>query len=449
MSITCVSLLVVKLFLLLWVFQTISRSDTISWTLLVYFKTRNSCFCHKFLNFRYLRKFPTLPSKLPLFDKEFTKEKYANKCVIKYVIYILKKPVTRCDPILKVYQYVKENGFTLQIHPVQTYDGYILNVHRIVKSNGEAEEKTSRKPYKGVIYLQHGLMCCSADWMVPGGIAYVLAGHGYDVWMGNFRGNIFSLKHTHLSHKTNDFWQFSWDQHGIVDLPAMIHYVMKSTKVSTIRYIGHSMGTTSLFVMLNEFPEMNNIIDYCVAMAPVAHIPNMTGLQKKYLNHVYLGLKVIKAIRLYNLTFYKAYFVPKILEFLALFVNGFHSASDERFDQISDFAPAGTSIFTVTQYIKNHKVKDFMTRDCDNIYSLSEVKVPITSWFSDADWASCEADARAIDMQLGSLIREVKQVPLENYGHLDFLWDVRSAEGLYRLIAEDIGRYDKSLDAEM
>ena len=90
-----------------------------------------------------------------------------------------------------------------------------------------------------------------------------------------------------------------------------------------------------------------------------------------------------------------------------------------------------------------------MTRDCDNIYSLSEVKVPITSWFSDVDWASCEADARAINMQLGSLVREIKQVPLENYGHLDFLWDVRSAEGLYRLIAEDIGRYDKSLDAEM
>ena len=190
MSITCVSLLSVQLFLLLWFYETLTRSDTISWSLLVYFKTRNSCFCHKILNFRYLRKFPTLP----LFDKEFTKEKYANKCVVKYVIYILKKPVNRCDPILKVYQYVKENGFTLQIHPVQTYDGYILNVHRIVKSNGEAQEKTSRKPYKGVIYLQHGLMCCSADWMVPGGIAYVLAGHGYDVWMGNFRGRYYICK---------------------------------------------------------------------------------------------------------------------------------------------------------------------------------------------------------------------------------------------------------------
>ena len=101
----------------------------------------------------------------------------------------------------------------------------------------------------------------------------------------------------------------SWDEMGKYDIPAMIDQIINITEQEKIFYIGHSMGTTSLFVMLNEFPEMNNIIDYCVAMAPVAHIPHMTGPQKRYLNYVYLGLKVIKAIRLYNLTFYKAYFV--------------------------------------------------------------------------------------------------------------------------------------------
>ena len=431
--------MIVKFFLLLWWFEAITRSDVITWTSIVYFKTRHSCFCYKFWNFRYLRKFPTFR----LFEKDFKEEDYATICVtMKYLLYILARRTIRCDPILTVYKYVKENGFNLQIHPVQTYDGYILNVHRIVR------KELSRKPYKGVVYLQHGLMCCSADWMVPGGIAYVLADHGYDVWMGNFRGNVFSLGHTHLSHKTNDFWYFSWDQHGIVDLPAMIHYVMKSTKVKTIRYIGHSMGTTSLFVMLNEFPEMNNIIDYCVAMAPVAQIPHMVGFQKRCMHWAYFGLKVVKFIRLYNLTFYKAYFVPRILEFLVLYIFGFHSATDKRFDEIVDFTPAGTSVFTVTQYVRNHLMNNFMTREGDNDYDLSQVKVPITSWFSNQDWASCEADTRSIMIQLGSRNREVKEVPLENYGHLDFLWDERSAEGLYRLIAEDIDQRS-NLDAKM
>ena len=403
-----------------------SRSDTITWSMVCILKTQNKCFCWKLLNFQYLRKIGhTLD----------------YKCGFKSLLHLLKKPTIRCDPLLKVYQYVKDNGFVLQKHEVLTHDGYKLTVHRLVQPD-EKPVQNPQSPKSNVIYLQHGLMCCSADWMVPGGLAYVLAQKGYDVWMGNFRGNVFSLNHTYLNYKSKDFWRYSWDEHGTVDLPAMIKYVMEYTKVPKIRYIGHSMGTTSLFVMLNEYPEMNRVIDYCVALAPVSCVPNMQGIQGRTIHWVFLGLKIVKMFNIYNMNFYKGYFVPKLMELSALYSCGFHSASYERFDQIVDFTPAGTSVFTITQYVRNHFLRDFYSRDGTHVYRLSHVKCPITSWYSKLDWASCETDAYMVNAQLGSKHREVKEVPLEDYGHLDFLWDPRSAEGLYDLIAKDMARYD-------
>ena len=77
---------------------------------------------------------------------------------------------------------VLEAGYPVEIHDVVTEDGYILTLHRIPASN-----QTSPP----VVFLQHGLMSSSADWVISGpdhALAYQLSQAGYDVWMGNFRG---------------------------------------------------------------------------------------------------------------------------------------------------------------------------------------------------------------------------------------------------------------------
>lgn len=45
-------------------------------------------------------------------------------------------------------------------------------------------------------------------------LAFILADAGFDVWLGNNRGNCYSQYNTHLSPDDVAFWAFSYD--GIV-----------------------------------------------------------------------------------------------------------------------------------------------------------------------------------------------------------------------------------------
>lgn len=96
--------------------------------------------------------------------------------------------------------------------------------------------------------MQHGLNCSCTDWILndKNSLAFILVDHGYDIWMNNTRGNRYSRHHQFLDPDLDkkQFWDYSFEDMGKYDLPALFNYVLMKTGVKTVTYIGHSQGTT-------------------------------------------------------------------------------------------------------------------------------------------------------------------------------------------------------------
>lgn len=110
----------------------------------------------------------------------------------------------------------------------------------------------------------------------------MLADAGYDVFLANSRGNFYSRKHIHKNpdDPTSGFWNFSFYEMGIYDLPAVIDYVRKMTSNRKVYYIGHSQGTTSLMTLLSEKPEYNEKIHIASLLAPVGYAIHVAPIIK-------------------------------------------------------------------------------------------------------------------------------------------------------------------------
>ena len=107
---------------------------------------------------------------------------------------------------------------------------------------GKNERRGSSNTPKPAVLLQHGLLDASHTWVInqPSeslGVSataihlqersnwylqFILADAGYDVWLGNNRGNTYSNQNVNYTTTDKQFWEFSWDEMALLDLPAQI-----------------------------------------------------------------------------------------------------------------------------------------------------------------------------------------------------------------------------------
>ncbi|XP_063381927.1 lipase 3-like [Cydia fagiglandana] len=379
------------------------------------------------------------------------------------------------DASLKVPELVRKYGYPLEEHRVTTADGYILTVHRIPHGR-DAVNATTKRP---VVFIMHGLMSSSADWVLMGpdkGLAYILAEEGFDVWLGNARGNRYSRQHVKLNPDAGaDFWDFSWDEIGNIDLPTMIDYALDKADKKRLHYIGHSQGTTSFWVMCSLRPDYNQKIISMNALAPVAYLTHNTCPLIKSLaplSTVFEKLsKMIGVGEILPITNSKImrWAGEKLCSDTAIFqemctdiiflIGGWNALEFNRtmLPVILAHTPAGASIRQFAHYGQvthtgsfrrfNHlgfwNYKVYGTWD-PPLYDLSQVKAPVFLRYSLSDPLAHVNDVERLAKELGNL-KAKTSIPMSSFSHLDFMWGIDAKKLVYDQVIADMRWMEESL----
>ncbi|XP_015115285.1 lipase 3 isoform X2 [Diachasma alloeum] len=288
------------------------------------------------------------------------------------------------DPntVLTTPQIIRRAGYPAESHTVQTDDGYLLELHRIPNELGYP------------IFLQHGLLGCSTDWIMQGkgrAIAYLLADKGYDVWLGNYRGNTYSAAHITLPLDNPKFWNFSFHELGIYDLPAMITYVT-DYKQKPVIYIGHSMGTTGMFVMGSNRLDIHKRVRFVICYAPVGLTAHWKGPMRAIaplapaftaLGDTFgYGPFLTRDAKVNTFTKYICD-ASKLEEFecenmdFAIFGSDYTQFEVNLIPTITSHTPAGTSTKALNHYLQMCNSKRFGYYDHGPVKNLEFYKTPI------------------------------------------------------------------------
>ncbi|KAG1716207.1 hypothetical protein ID866_947 [Astraeus odoratus] len=163
-------------------------------------------------------------------------------------------------------------GYAYEEHVVMTKDGYFLGLHRLPEPKGQVRTRRGTSTGKPVVYLHHGLLMNSEVWVCltdeQRSLPFVLVEQGFDVWMGNNRGNKYSRKCIHHSPHSRKFWNYSLDDFALYDIPDTIEYILKITKAGSLGYVGFSQGTAQAFAALSIHPQLNEKVNVFIALAP-------------------------------------------------------------------------------------------------------------------------------------------------------------------------------------
>lgn len=339
---------------------------------------------------------------------------------------------------------------------VTTLDGYILQVFRMQRIS---ELMHSKLP----VLMWHGLLDSAFTFllnMANESLPYLLADEGYDVWLGNCRGNTYGTAHMFLDPRQEAFWQFTWDAFAQRDVPDVISHVLYRTALPKLAYVAHSQGTMQMFAALSAGYVQSSQLACFVALGPVIFASHQR-------NPILTALSSTLSVWLGRLADKKAFKIPAIVkplvdelckstprlcsDIIELIAGVTTGVNDSRVEVIATHEPGGTSTLNLAhwaQMVRTGKFRRFdygpeenprhyngsLVPPSYNISNYPIANVPTAIFSGEKDIL---ADPEDVDLLLQSLppapwghnplVRQIR-----NFGHLDFVWDISASEVLYR-----------------
>jgi lysosomal acid lipase/cholesteryl ester hydrolase len=342
-------------------------------------------------------------------------------------------------------------GYYAEEHIVQTKDGYLLGLHRLGWKKGEdyasvqvnTKHEGSRK--KKVVYLHHGLMMNSEIWVClteqERCLPFLLVERGYDVWLGNNRGNKYSKKSTTMTPNETKFWSFSIDQFAFHDIPDSIDYILSTTHQPTLSYIGFSQGTAQAFAALAVHPTLNQKVDLFVALAPAMNPPGVaSGIVDSFVktSPEVLFLMFGRRALLTSATMWQAILYPpifvRLIDISLSFLFGWRTKNIQPHQKLASYPHlySFTSTKSVVHWFQIIRHGKFQMYDDEyqapwsvsggaRFYKVPRfptrnIKTPIVLVWGGSD------SLVDINIMLKELPKHTVAKEIPHYEHLDFLW---------------------------
>jgi len=380
------------------------------------------------------------------------------------------KNEARDIPQMSVPSLIKYWGYPVEEHWVTTDDGYILGLHRIPHGQGET---SSPRP---VVYLQHCLTCSSAIWVFgppKKSLAFLLADAGYDVWMGNSRGNSYSRNHTTLEpcsfDRCKEFWLgIDFDEGGLLDVTKGIDYALSVTGEESLYYGGHSMGCTQYLIMLSAKPEYNEKVKLGFLLAPPAymsHAPSIIFQIASWANDVeilYHLFGLYEFLPHLDVETWLGHLIcsddhpllQTVCMNIGFLLMGFNPGqlNGTMIPTYLDHIPEGTSTRPFVHYAQLYMSGKFESYDYGSgnmahygqetpiNYDLTKVTAPTAIFKGDADDLADVEDINRLVSELPNVVLD-HLVDIEGWTHADYIVAMDADELVYKYILDLLPQY--------
>ncbi|XP_077533946.1 lipase member N-like isoform X1 [Haemaphysalis longicornis] len=378
------------------------------------------------------------------------------------------------DATRNVSEIIRDKGYPVEEYEVTTRDGFVLALQRI--PHGREGDFAQRPQYcssgrRPPVLILHALLSSSAVWVVnrpDQSLPYVLADAGFDVWLGNVRGNTQS-KHVRYTRVDKEFWDFSFQETIQYDLPDTIDLVLNTTGHRKLFFIGHSLGAAVLFGLLSEKPHYNEKILLFSAMAPAVKYQNM----KSIIRHIFPSFPLLAAFAgifgRYDFLQYSGIYkytsgtlcrrwpIRPICEKIITGISGepSHAYNATRLPVYLSDPPSGTSfknMIHMGQVLQTGKFRKFdlgtrrnhivYGQESPPEYDLQRVSAPVALFWSEADALITAEDVALLRKDVPNVVLDFRVADVR-FCHQEFATGVTAKEAVYDHIVDIMRRYSQ------